>query len=199
MKFQKALVKLALLSSLALSFGVKGDGTLPLPIDQLPLELEGSVNDLPGLGLQFLQVSNVPSEISTIGENQTPLCNEGEDFFEAKGTLNYTGKKWVLSGICKPRLATDTLASNRTVIAADGKLLGDKANALKLVKLQGKIATPKDNPNLLSSMEGIIEVEDLLLVPRDGEEGIIPVLREDQIVRDTVTKQSFKLVRIKKP
>jgi hypothetical protein len=114
MKYMNHLRKLALLSSLALSFSVavQADGTLPLPFDSkaenLPLELAADN-------------SNVKLTISRMGYVPAPglkPCEKTEDFYTLAGTLETDdGNKLQVKGICTPQNLSGVDTLTRTVVA----------------------------------------------------------------------------------
>lgn len=114
MKYMNHLRKLALLSSLALSFSVavQADGTLPLPFDSkaenLPLELAADT-------------SNLTLRISTMGNTPTAglqPCERTEEYYTATGTLTIDVNSDVnVKGICKPKTASGVDNLRRTIVA----------------------------------------------------------------------------------
>jgi hypothetical protein len=128
------LRKLALLSSLALSFSLtlQADGTLPLPIDQskekLPMELEADTSDLT---LRIDNMQNVPTA-QPLSPTRIQPCARTDQFYSARGTVTRSGNSLNVVGICKPT-ADD---STRTVVAIDATTV---TKASQFVLLQGTL------------------------------------------------------------
>lgn len=136
MKYMNHLRKLALLSSLALSFSVavQADGTLPLPIADgtLPLELADDTVDL--------RVAIGDMKFNTMVDNfsGSQACAQTEDLYPATGTVLHGDKKMDLVGICKLKKEPLTLkVVNRTVVAIPA---GEKpATASALIRMTGSV------------------------------------------------------------
>jgi hypothetical protein len=131
MKYMNHLRKLALLSSLALSFGVQADGTLPLPIQDTTKELPLNMQD-PSVDLT-VRIDNMnfnPGAQPMVGGVQP--CGRTEEYYGASGYVFHEGNTRNVIGICKPRM--DSL--NRTVVAINSDSVSD---ASALVLLQGNL------------------------------------------------------------
>lgn len=124
MKYMNHLRKLALLSSLALSFTVYADGTLPLPGTSLPLTL---VSDLNG-SLTEAAPADVTVSITTIASaSSTPNipgfsnpCTASNPFYKSTGSTSVGDNDFDAIGVCIPLSKTD---KRRVVVATDGSTL----------------------------------------------------------------------------
>jgi hypothetical protein len=103
MKYMNHLRKLALLSSLALSFGVYADGTLPLPLNMVDpnVDMELDVRSLQKRTSPFIDNSGVQ------------VCKTSDELFTASGSVTLGTDKYKVVGVCRPKL--DPLA--RTIVA----------------------------------------------------------------------------------
>lgn len=159
MKYMNHLRKLALLSSLALSFSVavQADGTLPLPIADgtLPLALEDQNVDL-RVALDDMDFNTISDTI-----NGKKACARTESFYPAAGAVSHGTKNLKLVGICKLQNEPKTLkVVNRTVVAVpEGQ---DATNASAIVRMTGsvKLNTKGDD---FETFKGTMTTE--LLVP----------------------------------
>jgi hypothetical protein len=130
------LRKLALLSSLALSFSVavQADGTLPLPIVELtpPLVLADDNVDL------RVSINNMKPVTILDNFNGTQACNPGEELYVATGKVFHGVNQMDLVGICKLKKEPATLpVVNRTVVAIP---TGEKSKtASVLIRMAGTV------------------------------------------------------------
>ncbi len=176
MKNLKHLRKLALLSSLALSFGVQADGTLPLPlqVERYPLAMDGNVDGVATLNLKIGSLDNVPAvepKIPTVAK----LCGGTDLFYSASGSLvlnsgKPSAERLKVYGVCAPSdSAADATVTRRVVIATDDSAATPQA-ANKLVKLDGIVAA--DATKTLSGFSGTFNTQALGL--RGGLTGGTP-------------------------
>lgn len=123
MKYMNHLRKLALLSSLALSFSVavQADGTLPLPIasnEKLPLKLAADTSDMT-LTIRSMEGLAKPQKAAL---NAEPCGREKDvEYFKASGTLSRgIGSPSIeIYGVCKPRTSGDVETFERALVAKD--------------------------------------------------------------------------------
>jgi hypothetical protein len=109
MKYMNHLRKLALLSSLALSYSVYADGTLPLPLEMTD----------PNLALK-LNVETVDSTPRTrpllVNGLRVQACTTSTDeLYTATGSVSYDGTEYTVLGVCKPK----TNPLKRTIVTTD--------------------------------------------------------------------------------
>lgn len=133
MKYMNHLRKLALLSSLALSFAVRADGTLPLPgIEIRPIKLVGNVKmeqplteaDNTRLELRVQNFDSAPTAANVPGFGNP--CERGAAYYEGSGTVTQGNESFPLAGVCVPRGSSSTSESGslpRIVVASDGDKL----------------------------------------------------------------------------
>lgn len=121
MKYMNHLRKLALLSSLALSFSVavQADGTLPLPIGAnkaLPMEMAADTADMT-LRVEYMALT--PS--SQLNALNAEPCGKSSDYYTATGNLiRKAGDKtstMKVRGVCKPQTPQGVETYSRTVVA----------------------------------------------------------------------------------
>jgi hypothetical protein len=115
------LRKLALLSSLALSFSVavQADGTLPLPIGAnkaLPMEMAADTADMT---LRVASMGLTPtSQLKAL--NAEP-CGKFSDYYAATGDLirkvGTQTSRMTVRGVCKPQTQPGVETYSRTVVA----------------------------------------------------------------------------------
>ncbi|HYX37058.1 MAG TPA: hypothetical protein VE954_28485 [Oligoflexus sp.] len=174
MKYMNHLRKLALLSSLALSFSltVQADGTLPLPIDQskekLPMKFEADSSDLT---LRIESMMAAPA-----GKLPTPIqpCGSSETLYSASGTVKQGIEELYVVGICKP--GTNSLS--RTVVTVDAKTL---TKATQFVLLQGTLGVETDQDPITGavvsstrSLTGVMNVKPFSGLAPVGPEALTP-------------------------
>jgi len=111
------LRKLALLSSLALSFSVKADGTLPLPVgNKLPLEMaDSTLGDRLAMSIENMS-TNAEAQPSIGG---TVPCKAGDEFKSAVGSVTLNQQTLNVLGVCAPKTAAGSAALRRTVVTSD--------------------------------------------------------------------------------
>ncbi len=137
MKYMNHLRKLALLSSLALSFSVavQADGTLPLPMDTsketLPLNLQDQVVDL---RVEIDSMATAPSIQLPAGAIRLLPCATTDEFYAAEGRVFQEGIQRNVVGICKPK----GQISSRTVVAVNADAI-ELEDATSLALLQGTL------------------------------------------------------------
>jgi hypothetical protein len=159
MKYTKHLKKLALLSSLALSFGVKADGTLPLPVSQedLPLAMSGNVEGLSSISLSINNLQNIPNTNPVIGRSVGNPCSASDLFYNAVGTITMDAETLYVRGVCAPATKPD-VSTRRSVVATDGSI-GLNGTSKKLVLLDGMVAV--GSTSTLSSFTGNMKIQPL--------------------------------------
>jgi hypothetical protein len=130
MKYMNHLRKLALLSSLALSFTLHADGTLPLPgMKDRPIELIGIAK----MNQVLTEAGNIRLEMKVdstetaadISEFGNP-CELNATYHAVGGTVTHGILGFDVAGVCIPKGATSTSTSGtlpRTVVATDGSRL----------------------------------------------------------------------------
>lgn len=130
MKYMNHLRKLALLSSLALSFTVHADGTLPLPgIKDRPIELIGIakmsnvLSEADNVRLEMrVDGTETAADISGFGNP----CELNATFHDVGGSVLHGNVEFNVAGICVPKGAISTSPSGsvqRTVVATNGSNL----------------------------------------------------------------------------
>jgi len=151
MKYMNYLRKLALLSSLALSFAVYGDGTLPLPMQSDPTSIQPLVmTDLDqNIELKIGKMAKVVSAQPSV--NKIQPCATTDQFYAANGTVSVLNQAMTVLGICKA-----TSPMKRIVVAIDN---ANSSNATQYILLDGSI----DNASSLTKFAGTIKNK--LLVP----------------------------------
>ncbi|MDQ3230630.1 MAG: hypothetical protein M3Q07_02335 [Pseudobdellovibrionaceae bacterium] len=117
MKYMNHLRKLALLSSLALSFAVYADGTLPLPgissgILKGTVVMEQPINPMgPEAAPSTLEVTisflDEKASVAKIPGIANP-CDPGPSFREGRGTVTFANKTFTFKGVCVPEGAIST-------------------------------------------------------------------------------------------
>ncbi len=138
MKYMNHLRKLALLSSLALSFSVAvhADGTLPLPLPiadgTLPLEMEDLDVNLK-VAIKRMDLTTLPNNI-----NGVEPCAKTEQLHFATGEVAHQGNALTLVGICKTKNESTKLnIVSRTVVAIPkGQTTAD---ASAIVRMKGEV------------------------------------------------------------
>jgi hypothetical protein len=152
MKYMNHLRKLALLSSLALSFTVFADGTLPLPgVEGVKVILKGTVL----MEAPVTEAANPTLEVAIDYLTNTPsagnsLCDRGATFWEAEGTVNFGNRTFSLAGVCVPKGGSSSLESGavpRVVVGTDG---------VETVRLSGTVSY---NSNRMTSFSGTLVVD----------------------------------------
>jgi hypothetical protein len=140
MKYKNHLRKLALLSSLALSFIAYGDGTLPLPTvpETKPLEMAATTSSLNAI---VDDQASLPSTDSLRACEVTP-ADSGLQFYKASGSVTKDGIDYVIQGICK-----NASSSHRVIYATN---LADPKKSTVKVWLDGKL----DNTTNFRSFNG---------------------------------------------
>jgi hypothetical protein len=163
----KHLRKLALLSSLALSFTVYADGTLPLPLEpEQPFEMmDASVNLTMKIDSQSKLVSRQPAV------NGISPCLTTDEFYKVTGTVIYDGNPLRAVGVCKP--VGKTL--KRVVVAVDAEqtqytlLDGAADNLISIAKFYGTITAkpliPVSAPTGGTESTAAVVKFELLLLP----------------------------------
>jgi hypothetical protein len=117
------LRKLALLSSLALSFSVavQADGTLPLPLPvgankALPMEMAADTEDMT-LRVEYM----APTSSSQLKALSAEPCGKFSDYYVATGNLirkvGTQSSKMNVRGVCKPQTPLGVETVSRTVVA----------------------------------------------------------------------------------
>jgi hypothetical protein len=103
------LRKLALLSSLALSFAVYADGTLPLPLEMTDPDL--------ALTLNVESVADTPrtSPLVVNGTRIQACKTPTDELYTATGSVLYEGSAYTVLGVCKPK----TNPLKRTIVTTD--------------------------------------------------------------------------------
>jgi hypothetical protein len=107
MKYTNPLKKLLLLSSLALSFAVHADGTLPLPLEMADPAVDLTMN--------VSSMSNSPR--SPLIANGVQACASTDLVYAATGTVMLESNRYIIKGVCKPKLDT----SKRTIVTMDNQ------------------------------------------------------------------------------
>lgn len=108
MKYMNHLRKLALLSSLALSYAVYADGTLPLPLKMSDPDV--------GLTLKVDTVGNTPRTVPlAVNGLEIQPCQPTEELYTATGSVNHDGDQYKVLGVCKNKRNT----LKRTIVTTD--------------------------------------------------------------------------------